>query len=290
MFKDKFNPSSAASILLMSSMAYICTFIYEGAYFMHFGVPFDYISIKPELVIAVGISIFLALSVSIYLVLGIHYIFIGEKKDETKSAFSIWLYSRGYFYIPMALFILASPLTAGYKVFFLTVPFSIMWSEIIIPIVLKLPGESYQEAYSRNLKYNSSNDTETQENNSKGSILSNNNIFMVSIFCIFLSAVLGQTKAASEQYFFTNSNNVLIRDYGDRSILVEVENSALTGKYLINTNKDAQYERSYLKINKASDDESNGNIISKTIDNGFSIIYEVLKPATTEVTLTKQND
>lgn len=217
--KERIRVGDAMQVMLFTAFAYLVAYVYEYSYLKYFGIPKDFVSVDVKTIIAAIIAIYL-LAVIVWQLFEVVSAIISSKYPggNLEKLFD----AHGFLFIPTIVFVLVSGMSLFYKIFLLVVPFPYLWLKIIAPIFQTKEYGSYRSAQAAYIDSFVAPKVRVFKNISSKNLDFSLGVFILVIYCVFASAVMGEREAAGKNdYLYDNDGFFVVRVYGDKVLLAK---------------------------------------------------------------------
>lgn len=232
--KEKNNKSFFSNEAILgvaaTAISYLVAYNFEKSYLSYFEVPGGLVQVEIKSIIVAGLSV-LGITCVIYQILDFITLIINDKYADKPMAKVFDSY--GVIFIPSVILCLFIDLEWYMKIFALTVPFTNMWIQVLMPLFEIKKYGSYSDAQREVVEC-------TQDNNaliSRYKVLGNTSFWrlaLIGMYLIIASQAAGYTAASNQtEFFIDESERVLVRAYSVNAIMAHSKNSNLTGTFVV---------------------------------------------------------
>lgn len=217
--KEKIGVGDAMQVMSFTAFAYLVAYVYEYSYLKYFGIPEDFVSVDVKTIIAAIIAIYL-LAVIVWQIFEVVSALISSKYPggNLEKLFD----THGFLFIPTIVIALVSGMPLFYKIFMIVVPFPYLWLKIIAPIFQAKEYGSYRSAQAAYIDSFVAPEVRVFKNISSKNLDFALAIFILVVYSVFASAVMGEREAAGKNdYLYDNDGFFVVRVYGDKVLLAK---------------------------------------------------------------------
>lgn len=217
MNKQAFSFGDAIQVMFITAISYAVAYCYEYAYLKYFGVPSDFIVVDIKSIVTSAIGVIVLAYVGFQVIDAIARLIQMRFSDgNIPELFKDY----GILFIFSLLLVCLSDMSIWLKIFMLTIPFTMLWMQIIFPLFLIRSHGSYKEAQSYFIKLTREDDfgffSLIPISDAKKYLI----VYVVSSYCIFAALVVGGLEASNKKDFLYDKKGFfVIRVYGGKAIL-----------------------------------------------------------------------